>query len=341
MIITVLIFFILVLYQCHYISFNENYISRQTTKDINGIFVYLIVVSHFSSYIELTSQLDLMYADFRTFLGQLIVTTFLFYSGYGIMESIKNKKETFINTLPKRVLSLLIKLDMAIVIFLIFGFIIHRQFTIPQVIFSFIGWTTVGNSNWYIFVILVLYLLSFLIFKIFKDKYLTANIVLFICSVIFTYTLKYYRGNESWWYNTILCYSAGMFFSLFKNKIVSAITYNNITYIMSMILCIIIFLICKHYRSHLSLYQLHGIMFSFIITLLSMKFILKSRILSFLGDHIFSIYVLQRIPMVIGLKLHLNQTNNILYFIFSLCLVLIMAYYFDLFFDKINKHIFK
>ena len=32
----------------------------------------------------------------------LMVTMFLFYSGYGVFESIKKKKEKYINTIPKR-----------------------------------------------------------------------------------------------------------------------------------------------------------------------------------------------------------------------------------------------
>lgn len=42
---------------------------------------------------------------------------FLFYSGYGIMESIKNKGEKYISTVPKkRILNVLVNFDIAVLI---------------------------------------------------------------------------------------------------------------------------------------------------------------------------------------------------------------------------------
>ena len=73
--------------------------SIDQTRCINAIFVILVFLSHVKTYVILD---DVWYNSYflkiNIYLSQLIVTTFLFFSGFGIMESIKNKKELYINT---------------------------------------------------------------------------------------------------------------------------------------------------------------------------------------------------------------------------------------------------
>ena len=63
---------------------------------INGFFVGLILFSHFNSYVTTNMKFDSIYYYIFDKIGQLMVTTFLFYSGYGIYESIKSKKNILI-----------------------------------------------------------------------------------------------------------------------------------------------------------------------------------------------------------------------------------------------------
>ena len=296
MIILVVIFFVLIIVRMRYANFNNEYISRETTKKINGIFVFLIVLSHFSSYINLTGELNEPYATLKKFLGQLVVATFLFYSGYGILESIKNKKDKFINSLPQRTLKLLIHFDIAVLLFAILGWAIGKDYPLSRILLSFTSWGSIGNSNWYVFVILILYMLTFLVFKPFNKKsesYWIRSIVFLFISIAFVYILKYLKdGKSTWWYNTILCYNAGIFYSLMKNKIDEFLKGHTIRWIFSIVVLIIVFIFAKENRSHLSMYELHAIVFCLIITLLSMRIKINSKILNFLGNHVFSIYIL-------------------------------------------------
>ena len=65
-------------------------LSKERTTMINGIFVVIVLFSHFNSYATSDIAVDKIYYLFFK-IGQLTVTPFLFYSGYGIYESIKNK----------------------------------------------------------------------------------------------------------------------------------------------------------------------------------------------------------------------------------------------------------
>ena len=95
-----LIFFCLCITGVRVDFFNRDYISRDTTIQINGIFVFLVFLSHFAGYLDHEYPLNFIYMNVRGFFGQLVVTTFLFYSGYGILTSINQKKEAYIRTIP-------------------------------------------------------------------------------------------------------------------------------------------------------------------------------------------------------------------------------------------------
>ena len=113
-------------------NFNTNYMSIDQTRCINAIFVILVFLSHVKTYVILD---DVWYNSYflkiNIYLSQLIVTTFLFFSGFGIMESIKNKKELYINSIPKkRFLNTLINFDFAILLFLICNLLIGENYII-------------------------------------------------------------------------------------------------------------------------------------------------------------------------------------------------------------------
>ena len=71
-------------------NFNKNYMSADNTRIINGLFVIIVFFSHFMSYVNTSNILDTSMIQIISLIGQLMVTTFLFYSGYGIYEKIKN-----------------------------------------------------------------------------------------------------------------------------------------------------------------------------------------------------------------------------------------------------------
>ena len=73
-------------------EFNEEFLEHNMTTCINGVFILLVFMSHFNSYVRYTVSSDIFYAKVLVGkIGQLMVTTFLFYSGFGVMESIKAK----------------------------------------------------------------------------------------------------------------------------------------------------------------------------------------------------------------------------------------------------------
>ena len=75
--------------------FNE-YMDLENTNAIKGIFVWLIIFHHKTIY---GINKNYIYKIITGNLGQKIVSMFLFYSGYGINESIKIKGDNYIQKL--------------------------------------------------------------------------------------------------------------------------------------------------------------------------------------------------------------------------------------------------
>ena len=83
-------------------EFITEYLSISNTLSIKGIFVLLVLLSHYSQYVSLSSDYDKPYLALQSHLNQLVVAMFLFYSGFGIMEQIRTKGFSYVKTVPTK-----------------------------------------------------------------------------------------------------------------------------------------------------------------------------------------------------------------------------------------------
>ena len=150
----------------------SSYISISQTQTIKGFFVITVFFSHFCSYVSLDIWYDSVVRVCR-YLGQLMVVPFLFYSGYGIFESVKKKKENYIKQFPKkRILKVLLHFDLAVLLFLVLDALINQPVSLYKFTLSLVAWEAIGNSAWFIFAILCAYLFAYvgLILSYCKDS---------------------------------------------------------------------------------------------------------------------------------------------------------------------------
>ena len=66
------------------VEFNPEYISMKQTNIIRGFFLLLVFMIHFCQYIQMNGPTDRIFQFWRPHSGQLVVTLFLLYSGYGV-----------------------------------------------------------------------------------------------------------------------------------------------------------------------------------------------------------------------------------------------------------------
>ena len=150
-------------------NFYNDYMDLKYINPIKGIFVWLIILRHYYNYIK---NKNYLYIKILYYLGQKIVSLFLFYSGYGIYESIKKKGTNYAKTLPKKALILFIKFQISIFIFFLSNLILRIKLKISRYFLSTIFLSTIGNSNWFSFTIITFYLYSYFSFvSIKKEKF--------------------------------------------------------------------------------------------------------------------------------------------------------------------------
>lgn len=301
-----IIFLLLVVILCLYkikISKNgyfDDFLEREQTNSIKGLFILFVFLRHSLQYVAKSGYAFDSFGDYfvsivNSIAGQFIVVMFLFYSGYGVMEAIKNKGSCYITKMPRnRILPTLLNFDIAVLCFAIVDFLLDVPITSTQFLLSLTGWNSIGNSNWYIFVILVCYVITYLFIN--EKRILLGITMFFVIAAILLLS-----GKPEWWYNTILAYPAGIFFSKNKEKIIGLwkLRYWSILSALTLFFCVLypFRLDCISLK-----YNLLSILFAFIVIQLTMKIKISNNILCWLGINLFPLYIYQRIPMIILCK---------------------------------------
>lgn len=190
-------------------SFHKDYLSKDATQPVKGIFILLVFVSHFSQYITVDGPLDIAYILFRKALGQMVVALFLFYSGYGVTVSFRRGGMVYLKRFPlQRLGKLHLQMIFAILLFWGTNLILGTHPGVLQVLLSTVGLDSLGNSDWYILAIFLCYLASFVSFLLLRKRpYLAAAMITALsCACI----LVLRQGREAYFYNTFLSYAAGV-----------------------------------------------------------------------------------------------------------------------------------
>lgn len=348
MILLLILLILISIYGINFKSINtidSDALSKNRTTMINGVFVLLVLISHFNSYVLEYQETNRLYFTFFNLIGQLMVTTFLFYSGYGVLESIKNKKNYMDTFFENRILKLFIRFSIAILFFLFLDICINEPYSLKTILLSFIGYEAVGNSNWFIFAIFCMYFITLFAFKICKNILKSINIVTMLSFVYILFIVVMNKDNH--WCNTILCYSIGMYFSYYKDKILLFLKDNKkyyLTLFIIMVSFIFLYLISRmlYYRIiNLILYNLISILFVLMILFLSFKVYIGNKILYFLGKNTFNIYILQRISYILFKEVGLNEVNVYLYFTVSIIFTLLLSIIFDKIVNTAYKYLLK
>ena len=296
-----LFYIIILLFSLYGISFiksgfNQDYISKEQCNAIKGIFILFVFTRHIWPYLskfgyDFSAPGDSLFMSIDRWLGQLLVVAFLFYSGFGVMESIKRKDKVYIDDMPrKRILNTLLNFDVAVLVFLVIDLILGVNLKLNTTLLAFTGWTSIGNSNWYIFIILVCYFCTWIGFKLGKGL-----MAFFLLAT--AYVILFNTKSNPVWYNTFFSFAAGLLYSRFKSQIEPFV---HQWYWIVLSACFLVF-----FAVHTQNYAFYGlkdnltsILFALSIVVASMKIKVGNKALIWCGTKLFPLYIYQRIPMI-------------------------------------------
>lgn len=280
------------------------YMSRERTSMINGFFIWIVFMSHMKGYGVDLPEADRLVVKLIGYLGQCCVATFFFYSGFGIMASLRRKGSEYAKALVcRRLPMLLLHMSLAVLVFWGVQALYGAQYEWSKVLLSMIAWDSIGNSNWFIFVSLSAYLIVAVAYalgrKLGEVGVISGVILLFLLLIVF---LKIHKG--SWWYDTCLCIPAGMLFFVFRPFMERIFAVLRVpVWIYGMLLVPLSLFIYSSLSRWPYLNNFSAILFALGVTLLFSCVELK-RNPSFLcwcgGSALFYLYIFQRIPMMIG-----------------------------------------
>lgn len=342
MIVLIIILFFVSIYGVKFtsIGYNNDYISPLRTNAIKGIFAVVILFSHMRGYIILDGSLyDRGYEIILNWIGQLMVAIFFFYSGFGIIESLKVKDNYGQTFFRRRILKTLVHFDVAVFLFWVLSLILGQYYSTDEYLFSWVGWTSIGNSNWFIFDILILYSITWVAIKLKHQNHLQIAVIVMLLTALLWGILRICRTGSPWWVDTLLTYPAGMFFSVFRNRIENFMSNNKYYWLSFFAIALVFFLLKLKYKVGSDIYGVCSCLFSALIVLSSAKLKVDNVVLQWLGRNSFAIYVIQRWPMILLSYFGINETKW-LFVVLAIPAALLVAWLFNKVLATIDKFLF-
>lgn len=287
-------------------GFFNDFTSKEQSDSIKGIFILFVFVRHILQYIiqsgySFSSVTEKLFLKIDSQLDQLIVVMFLFYSGFGVMESILHKGFPYIKEMPlKRILPTLLNFDIAVLAFFILNLTLGIEMSPKEVALSFVAWDSLGNSNWYIFDIILCYITTWISFLITaKHKALCIRKSNYFSLFIFIVILIILGLTKKiWWYNTLFSFFAGVLFSQKKEQIIPFLKKNYAVLLFVTTLAFIGLHLIHHNVFGLK-FNLESIFFALSVILFTMKVKINNKALQWLGKNLFPLYIYQRLAMIL------------------------------------------
>lgn len=328
-------------------GFLDDYMAKKQNNCIKGIFIILIIFSHYSGYFTLEGPMDLYYGAVRDHINQGVVAMFFTYSGYGMMESIKRKGFPYVKAIPgQRLLKVWFNFAVAVVVFLIIAVIFHKSYPVQNIILSFTGYSNVGNSSWYMFAIFVLYILTFLAFLVLaplpgKGGWYLGTVLLTILTVAVVYW-QIYMERPMYAFDTMILFPFGFWYSLLREKIEKIVQHSDITFFAALSFFVLLYAFSYMHRWDKGILTFTPWIFAFtvVLMLMTMKVSFESPVLEWFGKNLFWVYILQRIPMNILSYMGVVGRHRYFALVISIVVTVFLTVLFDKYIGRLSTFLF-
>ncbi|MGN1194446.1 MAG: hypothetical protein ACI4SB_03090, partial [Acutalibacteraceae bacterium] len=91
---------------------------------------------------------------------------------------------------------------------------------------------------------------------------------------------------------------------------------------------------------NIATYSLWAILFMMLLVLVTMKVQIKNPILSWFGSHVFSVYMLQRLPMIFLKHIGFSQSHKYAFVIICFAVTVVLSHLFEFSLGQIDRLIF-
>ena len=233
-----------------------------------------------------------------------------------------------------------------ILIYLLRIFIYQKDITFKKFILTTIFKTSIGNSNWYAFTIILFYIYAFLAFGFIKNKkynFIGIIIISILCSFHAYFSYYYYYYQKMYSADNTLTFILGFLYSvirIYTDKYI--MKYDFIYFGIFGVFSFIYYYFYINKGVNILLHNCMNGTFSLIVILITMKIRFDNEFLRFLNIHSYSIYFLQKVVLrTFYEEKYLKKLENIRIMI-QFVLIIFIATIFDYstsFIDKYFKRV--
>ncbi len=135
----------------------------------------------------------------------------------------------------------------------------------------------------------------------------------------------------------------GCWYALLQKPIEKFVLRNDYTYALVGVFLFVGYWISygKRWSGGIERYTIWALFFVAVVVFITMKVSFRSKVLSWFGEHVFSVYILQRIPMILLNRCGLAAQNRYGFIIGVIVMTIFLAMIFDYLVGKLDKRILK
>ena len=321
-------------------KFFDDYLDQEYTNAIKGIFVIMIFISHYRYFFFRDTSGNIPLDLF----GQKMVSMFFFYSGVGILESVKKKGKKYSNRLIIKFFAFHFKYAFMMTINYVIKKVINpndklnykfllRQYFILDFGFQF---------NWFICTYILILFYSFISFLPFNNNNTLLPVILVTLFIYFHYRLMIYLKKPSFYIDNIFNFPMGLLFSLYKGIFEKLIKKNDKTYYFILIVISILMYKIKFLEfKYLPTIITKNVIFSNLVILITLKVQFNNGLLQSMNKHSLGILMTQGMFFIIFKKYKSLKGNEYVEFIIIFLLTVFSAILFDESTDFIVSYFYK
>jgi hypothetical protein len=213
--------------------------------------------------------------------------------------------------------------DVAVMVFVIVDLCMGVKLEIGKVGLSLVCWESVGNSNWYIFDILLCYSLFWLVFCCCRRRNGLALengasflSIIMVCAVV---VLSFVRPE--WWSSTIMAFPFGCLWAAHREKIEGVLKHHYKVFLYALLFITLSLVGISLRWSFGVFYNLFAAVFAATVVAISMKIYVGNAVLVWAGMNLFPLYIYQRVPMMVfGRQFNGNMNGILMWVYIVLCL---------------------
>ena len=216
-------------------------------------------------------------------------------------------------------------------------YIFNNKITLKKYLLSSIFKSSLGNSNWFAFSIIIFYIYSYISFRFIKGRHFFGIIIISIISGIHSkFVYIYFYPKAIYTVDTILCFVTGFYYSHMKTYLDKILLVNDVNYFGVVSMTILIY---YKFFSKFSLISrsIKNVLFALLIVFISIKVKFNNAFLKFLNSHSFSIYLLQRLVMSIVKRKRIFNHSDFFQISFEFATIFFIASFFDKYTSFIDK----